>query len=171
MKYISKKESFMAVPNSSTCVKEFNAVKCLDFVSQCEISFQMKKTRQNFRHLADSFSLPDKVLSVFSAKHTVSEEQTGHSFPSVYPKLYLYSLMDICFYKLFHAGFCPRPSKRNKPQKIRRLSMISQLNSILDKPVSSGRVVRTELRVHTVCSKLKYVVPREKCSLQQWTCE
>ena len=49
--------------------------------------------------------------------------------------------------------------------------MISQLNSILDKPVSSGREVRKELRVHTVSSKLKYVVTGEKCSLQQWTCE
>ena len=51
--------------------------------------------------------MPDKILPVVSVKQTVSmEDQIGHSFPSVYQKLYLYSIMDICFHKLFQSGFC-----------------------------------------------------------------
>lgn len=37
----------MAVPNLSPCAKEFNAVKCLEFVFffKCEIIFQMGQTK------------------------------------------------------------------------------------------------------------------------------
>lgn len=43
--------------------------------------------------------------------------------------------------------------------------MIGQLNSILDKPVSSERVMKKELRVYTISSEVKYAVIGEKCSL------
>lgn len=109
MRYVSKSENFMVASNPSTCVKSLMLWNAWVFLLLVWNHFSDEIDK---RHLANCFTMPDKILPVVSVKHIVSmEDQIGHSLPSVYQKLYLYSIMDICFHKLFQSGFCLWPSK------------------------------------------------------------
>lgn len=149
MKYLAINERFMAVPNLSPCAKEFNAVKCLEFVFfffKCEIIFQMGQTKVKTSGIQQIlFLCLVSITSCFREAYCY-EEETIHPFPLVYQKIYLFSIIGVSIFKnCFLLGSALYPQKGTNLTN-RKLSTTSQLHSTLNTPVRLGKDIRKELR-------------------------
>lgn len=79
----------MAVSNLSPCAKEFNAVKCLEFVFSSVKSF-FRWNRQKLKLQASS--------NFFFHEAYCYEEETIHPFLLVYQKIYLLSNIGVSIF-------------------------------------------------------------------------